>query len=648
MAPNGEFFVVDAGNNRLAVYNDLSAGPGVAPPGSFYTIRRVLGQDTLFGRAPNLIEGREVSPINEQVSSNRSAAFGIDVAVDYRSDPPRMYVLDGSNNRILGFADARRVKPGDRADLVIGQVDFLRSLVNSPGNDPAAPTETGLRMPSAIQVDARGDLWVADRWNGRIVRFPRPFDRLGDLQRADLVIGQSSLTSRQTEPSVRTLGQPQWMAFTVEGDLVVSDVAHHRVLYFRRPFSNGMAAATVLGQADFNSGSASASPAGFSSPRGIALDSDDRLYVCDFLNDRVQIFERIQGAANGAAASATVRIPGGPVSIAVNQVSGDIWIAEYRNNRVLRFPAFNKLILDPNTAIGVIPQVAQGSSAPAGAPIGPFTVRLDQEENIYIADLYSRIGLYVPGAVVTNSASNFQRFAPGMIATLYLQTGARALVEQGIVNGDVTWPKSLADIEVLVNGVRAPLYYVFPRQVAIQVPGATPTSGVVDVIIQRASTGQPLAASSVRMETSSPAFFTLNQQGTGQVAAVNEDGTINNPSTNLTGNPRTSPVDRGKIISFYLTGQGAIPGMPEDGQPASGLVTTPGDAGLRVIIGTVEAEIQYSGLAPGYVGLWQINARVPQNTAPVANVPVVVQYRSVVSNQNPATGARISTTIAVK
>jgi uncharacterized protein (TIGR03437 family) len=648
VAPNGDFYVADASNHRVLVFGDLTAGPTTAPAGGAYTARRVLGQDVFFSRSPNLIEGREISSGLDQVATNAVVGSGLDIAIDYSSDPPRMYVLDGGNNRILGFADARRVKPGDRADLVIGQVDFLRALANSPNNDRQNPTDTGLVFPTAVYADGRGDLWVADRGNGRIVRFPRPFDRGGDPQRADLVIGQASLTTRSTEPTARTLGLPHSFAFTVEGDLVVSDAAHNRVLYYRRPFTNGMAASLVLGQADFNTSAAGSGPSQFNSARGIALDSDDRLYVCDYINNRIQIFERVQGAANGATASSTVRIPGGPASIAISQKTGEIWVAEYRNSRALLFPAFNQLILNPTVATGAIPLVAQGSQPPAGSPVGPFTVRLDQQDNLYIADLANRIGLYVPAAVMSNSASGFQRFAPGMIATLYFQTGAPALVEQGVVNGDVSWPKSLADVEVLIDGKASPIYYIYPRQVAIQIPTRAPSSGVVDIIVQRASTGQPLAASGVRMETASPAFFTSNQQGTGQVAAVNENGTINSSTSNPTGSPATGPADRGKVISFYLTGQGVIPGMPEDGQPASGLITTPEDAGLRVVIGSAEAVVQYSGLAPGYVGLWQINAVVPANTAPLPNVPVVIQYRSVISNQNPQTGARITTTIAVR
>lgn len=58
---------------------------------------------------------------------------------------------------------------------MIGQVDFYRALRNSPANDSATPSATGLYLPnSAIAVDKQGNLVAVP--NGRVVRFPKPFD----------------------------------------------------------------------------------------------------------------------------------------------------------------------------------------------------------------------------------------------------------------------------------------------------------------------------------------------------------------------------------------------------------------------------------------------------------------------------------------
>jgi hypothetical protein len=95
------------------------------------------------------------------------------------------------NSRILGFRDARKVKPGDTADIVIGQPDLFSSAPNYVTHDVNAPTESTLNGPIGLVVSPAGDLFVADSGNSRVLRFPRPFDQT-DGYRANLVIGQQN------------------------------------------------------------------------------------------------------------------------------------------------------------------------------------------------------------------------------------------------------------------------------------------------------------------------------------------------------------------------------------------------------------------------------------------------------------------------
>jgi uncharacterized protein (TIGR03437 family) len=166
-----------------------------------------------------------------------------------------------------------------------------------------------------------------------------------------------------------------------------------------------------------------------------------------------------------------------------------------------------------------------------------------------------------------------------------------------------------------------------------------PTSGTIEVQIVRASSGQVLASFPVRMEVASPGLFTANGSGTGQLAALNQDSTVNSP---------TNMISRGQVIQLFGTGQGFIPGAPPDGEQAGGAITT--EVLPRVIVGTqfvADSDIQYSGLAPGAVGLWQINVRIPDTVAPSSAVIVVVVMRDIPSN-NPQVPTQIRTTIAVR
>jgi uncharacterized protein (TIGR03437 family) len=81
--------------------------------------------------------------------------------------------------------------------------------------------------------------------------------------------------------------------------------------------------------------------------------------------------------------------------------------------------------------------------------------------------------------------------------------------------------------------------------------------------------------------------------------------------------------------------------MPAAVSPLSSTVTVPTSDGracvtsqpsMCVAFGTTFGEVQYSGLAPGFVGLWQINVRIPAD-APSGNaVPVRVLINGTPSN----------------
>ncbi|MBI4874156.1 MAG: hypothetical protein HY822_05940 [Acidobacteria bacterium] len=620
---NGETFVVDPGNNRVLVFPDLSSGPA-ATLGSPYEAKRVLGQTGFEFRGANLIDGRGM---------NRPQS----IAVDTTSNPPRLYIADTYNHRVLGFKDVRKLRPGDAADLVIGQPDFGRAVPNYPTNEANQPSASSLLLPAAVAVDPEGNLWVADTGNGRVLRFPRPFDGqkplpLAELPRADLVVGQSSFTVRNPDATARTLAGPAGVAFSPDGHLFVSDAAQSRVLFYRKPFSTGMAAVTVIGQPDFLSAAAGTESNRFNGPRNISVDTDGRLYVADFGNNRVSIFSNPNVGASDPSPAFTLAPLSKPQGMTVSALTGEIWVAEGGANRVQRFPRFDLLLTGGARSDAAI-------LLPGG--FGAAAISLDPFGNLLIADSGSRISIHFPALVATNAANNLPRIAPGMYATLRPVQFASFGEETKVFN-EVAFPpmaRSLGDVQVLVNDEPVPLHYVSPTQINVFVPMTAPSSGTAEFQVVRVSTGQILASYPVRMDVASPGLFTANGSGTGPLAALNEDNTLNTPA---------NPIARGQVIQLFGTGQGLITNGPPDGQPSSGLVPT---AWLpRIIIGTdfvADSDILYSGYAPGAVGLWQINVKIPDKVLPGAGVIVVVVQRDIPSN-NPQVPAQIRTTIGVK
>ncbi len=621
-----ELYVADSGNHRVAVFpQQLSSSPRfiIGAPAL-----RVVGQLSPDLSSVNLIEGREL------YLGGRGG-----VAIDTGSDPPHLYIADTFNNRILGYRDARRIRTGGTADLVIGQPDLFRSGINYPFGLPDNldnRNESGLFWPTGLAVDTNGDLFVADTGNARVLRFPQPFNQSG-LQRANLVLGQASFTAKLTDVTSRNMGAPYAVVLTGAGHLVVSDPGHNRVLLFRRPqggdFSNGMAASAKVGQPDFSStlvsGGTPVPTNRLKTPAGAALDSSDRLYLCDTGNNRVLIFANIPGLQPTDDPAAVVTLTGlrGPQGIFVSQSTGEIWVADTGNDYARRFPHFDLLPTRDYKPEYSIPSPA------------PLTVTLDGLGNLAVADSTNRVAVYYPAMAPVNAA-NFvsaavRPLSPGIIASAFPASGAKFGPETKSFNelpNPVPLPRTLGDVQLLFNDEPAPLYFVSPGQINFLVPMKAPSSGLADLLVIRASTGQILASGLMQMGAASPALFTATQAGSGQVAALNQDNSVN-----TTG----SPAARGEVIQLFGTGQGFVEGAPADGDVASGL--TPTSEKPRVWIEpdyVPDDYVQYSGLAPSLIGVWQINVKIPDRTAPGSRI-LFVQIKSY--NSSPP-----QTRIAVK
>ncbi len=459
---NNELYLADSGNHRVLVMPLNGTNVGAAT--------RVFGQLGFNYRTVNLAEGGGLylASGSSNIPNAGDVYFGAAVVIDRISNPPRLYIADTFNNRILGFADARVAKSGDQADVIIGQTSQFETKVNSPTSNVDTVTDQGLFVPVGLAVDANGNLYVADSGNGRVLRFARPFEQPQKFgQRANLVLGQSGFNIKITDPTNRNMSRPYGLAFTVEGQLLVSDLAHNRVLLFRRPltgdFSNGQAATTVFGQRDFSTAAAGAEETRFNAPMHIATDTDDRLYVCDPGNRRVAIFDRVLSATNNAAPAITLTIGEnlndrlGPVQgINVSPRTGEIWVADTGNNRVLRYPRFDVLALTP------APNYRISTTLPQAVSIDAF-------DNLLIAEGTNRVAFHFPG-LATASAAHFlrRRISPGMIAAMY-PLGIR-FGEETATAPSAVWPTELADLQILVDEIPAPLYFVSPGQINFLVP----------------------------------------------------------------------------------------------------------------------------------------------------------------------------------
>ena len=134
--------------------------------------------------------------------------------------------------------------------------------------------------------------------------------------------------------------------------------------------------------------------------------------------------------------------------------------------------------------------------------------------------------------------------------------------------------------------------------------------------------GQTSAAQTIPLAPFAPAIFTLGEQGSGPGAILDTSYQLVNSS---------NPVTAGSTILIFCTGLGQVTNQPSTGSPAP-MSPLSWSGTPTVTIGGVPASVSFSGLAPGFVGLYQVNAQVPAGLAAGDAVPVVMQMGGNTSN----------------
>jgi uncharacterized protein (TIGR03437 family) len=371
------------------------------------------------------------------------------------------------------------------------------------------------------------------------------------------------------------------------------------------------------------------------------------LYVADTGANRVVIFPNTQNAPAAGMVATFVIGPAGfsstssnlksPVGVAPD-ANGNIYVADNGNNRVLMYPSLVFLPVAGGTATAVVGQQGlsgtganwdsvDGRATPdsLSSPVGLY---IDRQNTVYVADSgNNRILQFLNPASVVNAAT-FQASVPvgqGSLATLF---GSGLVTGQATSSG-TTWPSTLLNRQVVVNDqTAAPLYFMGAGQINFQVPSNAPL-GTQRIAVRTADTQELVAGGTLLVQAAAPGIFTANSQGSGQAAVVNQDLTINSAS---------NPAPAGSTISLYGTGQGQVSPSVQDGTAAPttsytftlAVPTTNGTACLNspnsmcVAVGTAFANVPFSGLAPGFIGLWQINVTLPTGVQTGSAVPVNV------------------------
>ena len=220
------------------------------------------------------------------------------------------------------------------------------------------------------------------------------------------------------------------------------------------------------------------------------------------------------------------------------------------------------------------------------------------------------------GVVSASSFGGLAAVAPGSFIEIYgtnLAETTRGWATPDFVNGNA--PVTLDGVIVSVGGKQAFINYVSPTQVNVQVPAGISTSGSVPVVVYFKN--QTSAAVSVNVKSLSPGLLAPASFKVGEkqyAAAVHATTGTFVGGDNIPNVP-AAPAVPGETLIFYGVGFGPVneSGVPVAGKVAPGNTTLAAATSFK--FGDAPAQVQFAGLAPGLVGVYQFNVVVPTGAA---------------------------------
>jgi uncharacterized protein (TIGR03437 family) len=222
------------------------------------------------------------------------------------------------------------------------------------------------------------------------------------------------------------------------------------------------------------------------------------------------------------------------------------------------------------------------------------------------------IGPSIAAGGVVNGADYTAAVAPGSIIAVF---GDLLAVGTGSAAG-TPLPTAIEGTSVEVNGEAIPLYFVSQKQINAQMPFGA--AGQAQVRVRTA--GGLSVAATISVAASAPRLFTKSMDGRGEPILVH--------AADWSFVSAASPAVPGEYLILFLTGLGAVTPAIAAGQAA-------GDSGANgplnhvpagaaaVTFGGKQARVLFAGLAPGFVGLYQINFQAPAGATNGAAAVVV-------------------------
>jgi uncharacterized protein (TIGR03437 family) len=551
------------------------------------------------------------------IAGNNTAGYTADAVAANTSELNNPYgiALDSSGNLYIADQINHRIRK-------VG-TDGTISTVAGNGTagftgDKAAATSAELNKPAGVAVDSSGNIYIADTSNDVIRKVAggtiAPY--AGDYNLGTGGGGDHGLAINAQ------LSTPIGLALDAAGNLYIADTGNDRIRVVTA--SNGYI--TTLSTLGVN----------LRAPRGVAVDAAGNVYIADTGNGRIckvapsgstTVTTTVAGTGvngfSGDGGPATAAQLSSPAGVAVD-AAGNLYITDTNNNRIRRVSAATGNIATV-AGTGRSGYTGDGGSSTSAQLSFPRGILLAASGKIYFSDVQNNvIRLMTPaapaiGGVITSSGfGGFSSIAPGTFIEIYGSNLAAESLDWSNAFKGVNAPTSLAGTKVTIGGQAAFIAYAGPGQVNAVVPS-------------NVATGQQQITVTTAIGTSAPYTVTVNPTAAGMLAPgyMNIGGaqyvgalfsdyqTFVAPPGAISGyaSRRAKPGD---VIVIYGIGFGPVtPNTPAGQIVPSSALTLP----FQIFFGSTRATLQYAGLAPSLVGVYQFNVVVP-NIAASDAVPV--------------------------
>ncbi len=408
--PGGVSF--DPSTNRLFVALDANA------QGS----RLVVYDTTTLSNGMNASYVLSHTDFVGTASTNPSGRFAADYAegVYYSPDIQRLYVGDWGNYRVLSFDISGGITNGMNADDVFGvlnaegerdtNVDWETTDILQTWNAGPYYSSSWMNYPSGAVLDPVDHrLFALDSADNRIMVYQLNSDNELQSRHADYIIGKDSFYDQPYSGSQLTQSSFDW-AYGIDYDttnkrLFLADYLNNRVLVFdvSSGITSGMNASYVLGQVDFTSDGLATTQAGMYGPGGIAVnETTNQLFVTDWGNNRLLVYDLSSGIANGMNASYVLGQPDfissdaattqagmdGPEGITIDEDDNLVFVSA-DNNRITVYDLSSGITNGMNASY-VLGQsdFTSSTSSVSQNQFVPYAINYDQEHSrLFVTDM---------------------------------------------------------------------------------------------------------------------------------------------------------------------------------------------------------------------------------------------------------------------